>query len=1515
MVVRCLLGLLASSFIACGDDDERKPDADAATTADVDTAVQGDATFTSDGAAETCDCPDDGDPCTLESCATGSCARAPVTTAAAMTLSAPDEGAFVRGPVTVSVTFDGPIRSGPTGTLDDAAWTPGTPIVGEGPHRVRVDAVACEGTALSASRTFTIDDTPPTLEAVLDPPPNAAGWSRFPTTVTFVASDASALVRVSDPVFVETQGRDQIITGEAEDAAGNVTAVQAKVSLDTVPPPALLQKPAVVVDGDRTIVVGARDIEVAGALSADALSGFAGGRLDISTSAADLVFAAPTGFSETLHLESGQNALVLSARDVAGNVGAVAVVVVVDDEAPHVHIQSPLDGAVVDAPTVDVVGVAQDLVVGMVSSDDLVVEVNGAIAAVQNARFIAPAVALEPGPNTIRALATDTVGHTSEHVITVTRVEPGAVRLRLVSGHDQRAPIGALLPAPLVVEVTDAHGTPLSDREVVFAVTDNDALLDHADAVMRGPTGRTLLAETGPDGRARVDVTLGRRSGEGVNRVTASTAGAPPVHAHFTGLPGEPAAVHVHAGANQSGLAEAVLPMPLVVRITDAGGNPVPGAVATFEVVRGDGKLGAGTVAEAPANADGFAMVPFSPGALVGLAAHEVIAYLPDELGALSRDPGRVASFQASVLAPSLDGVTRIRGLVLDEDEQPLADVPVWFEGWDEPGEGVWTGPDGRFDYVDPPPGYGVMIIDGTRKVTTDGSRFPSVPMEVFPVTGAETPLDRPVHLLRLAPGVFVDGLTTVELTAPELPGMKLTIPAGTRVSFPDGSSEGMISLTQVHFDQAPMAPIDGLQSRVLVTIQPTGVRFDPPAPLELPNVDGYARGRKVEMYSYDHDLETFVQIGTGSVTDDGTRIVSDPGVGVVRGGWHCGTTPSGQGGSGGLGARATVAGGAGDPFVVGSGRPPENACWEIETCGSIAAGDGSSCDNQERCRSDLSGTNPDGSGEGWVRVTHICKTTGERVSDDQHARVCPDEAMPMARTERLGLSQSLVGQAVLWFFDKALGVLQILGPDCEIEDPGFELDRTTTEAETCCPGCDGVRGKRKQVVESGSASFALECAQGPEIPHKLAEAILRYIELNPYNTSIKGELAVKGGIDFSLSADDTSDECTGEACHNRQVSLRGAAEGTGRAEVIVSGYIVAKIELSLMVDIKAPVASSCAGLCVRACLPGATLRLTVQFLTGTDTEPTPPYSERILCSRDLGTYCIDGAEGGGEPLCQATKDAQAECLGFTPEVGGSADTTDELREQVPRCETDPDCNDVCSSAGDCIDDGRECTRTECVGGRCAHVVEEGFCSTTFDGCVAAGTPHPDSPCLVCSPDEDAEGWSPRLEGESCGGGCLTCDSAGLCAKPDHAACGMCEKCGPFGDCVSQAEGEDVKDECLASSQAGGDPCATGACNGASGCGMRQGGCLDCGVCDAFLGCVPADDGDQRCGACYYCDPSARCNDVPWGQDLKGDCPAASPECPDGFCDGAGRCADYNFTGVPCGDDGTCSSEGACVPN
>jgi hypothetical protein len=199
------------------------------------------------------------------------------------------------------------------------------------------------------------------------------------------------------------------------------------------------------------------------------------------------------------------------------------------------------------------------------------------------------------------------------------------------------------------------------------------------------------------------------------------------------------------------------------------------------------------------------------------------------------------------------------------------------------------------FKIVNAPAGPQILIADGST-VTRPGV-WPDLEFFVDDVPGRDNTIGMPIFLLPIdvARGIQVSETEGGTITLPEWPGFALTIAPGS-VIFPGGSRSGVVSVTQVHADKIPMVPNFGQQPRFIVSIQPAGARFDPPARMTLPNLDGLPPGAVTEMYSFDHDLARFVSIGPATVSDDGTTVQSNFGVGVVKAGWHCGGNPSGSG-------------------------------------------------------------------------------------------------------------------------------------------------------------------------------------------------------------------------------------------------------------------------------------------------------------------------------------------------------------------------------------------------------------------------------------------------------------------------------------------------------------------------------------------------------------------------------------------------------------------------------------------
>src|SRR5262249_44654358 len=81
--------------------------------------------------------------------------------------------------------------------------------------------------------------------------------------------------------------------------------------------------------------------------------------------------------------------------------------------------------------------------------------------------------------------------------------------------------------------------------------------------------------------------------------------------------------------------------------------------------------------------------------------------------------------------------------------------------------------------------------------------------------------------------------------------------------------------------------PPQGSTPFIVGTLQPGGVHFDPPAQVTYPNVNGLAPGDVADLFAFHHDIGQFVNIGPGTVSEDGSVITSDPGFGIVQAGWH----------------------------------------------------------------------------------------------------------------------------------------------------------------------------------------------------------------------------------------------------------------------------------------------------------------------------------------------------------------------------------------------------------------------------------------------------------------------------------------------------------------------------------------------------------------------------------------------------------------------------------------------------
>jgi hypothetical protein len=899
------------------------------------------------------------------------------------------------------------------------------------------------GNSNTAKVTVNISQTSPLVTASVSPAANSAGWITSTPTVTFVCvGQVAPIATCPARQQVATNGANQTVTGVATDVAGGTGSASLVLNVDTTPPLLNVMSPANgsnftsgqvtvqglvsdAISGVQNVTCGSTQAVIAGGAfscnvalltgsnsipitatnvagnsttfpltllfvtpinvqitSPTALQLFSSNPVTVTGTVSDPtstvtvggVIATMNGAAFTapgVVLQEGNNLLTASATSPSGGIGSDSISIVLDTTAPTVHIDSPISGAVVTSPQIDVTGGVNDMVTGTVNGDQVSVVVNGVSATVANRSFAAHGVLLVPGTNTIAALATDRAGNTNKNQVQVTLQQVAGQTLSIVSGNDQSAPIRTLLPQPLVVQATNALGQPMVNVPLNFSVLKSDGFM-----ISGQQQGRQLTINTAANGQASVQFQVGSRNGAGINQVSVSAPGFIGQVVFSTDTTVGPAAIiHTVSGETQTGAVGVALAQPLVAIVFDAGGNPVANLPVTFAVQSGGGLIGGATTSVQNTDGDGKAYVVLVLGQQEGINNNTVTASFPGMTGL-------PASFISSGVVPGPVANTIVSGLVVDDTDQPIPNATASIQGTNL---SALTNAQGQFTIANAPVGDIVLYINGST--STSSYTFPTLSFQMATIPGVNNTLGHPVYLPALDTGnsQVVGGDQAVQLTMTGVPGLVYTV-APNSVTFPDGSHVGTLTLSQVHGDRVPMAPPNGTAPRLVGTLQPAGVLFNPPIQMQLPNTDGLAPGQVEEIFSFHHDLEQFVVEGTARVSQDGSVIVTDPGFGLTVSGWH---------GGGGNNQPPTCGDGCGtcqtcnnntcqvDPTQVGNACNPNDNCIANAMCDASG-----NCNGVQKSITNVSaqanGTNPLVSPPG-VAIAFTASATGNNCTNLQY--------------------------------------------------------------------------------------------------------------------------------------------------------------------------------------------------------------------------------------------------------------------------------------------------------------------------------------------------------------------------------------------------------------------------------------------------------------------------------------------------------------------------------------------------
>ncbi|WP_063299950.1 beta strand repeat-containing protein [Pseudovibrio sp. WM33] len=181
-----------------------------------------------------------------------------------------------------------------------------------------------------------------------------------------------------------------------------------------------------------------------------------------------------------------------------------------------------------------------------------------------------------------------------------------AASIVVTSGNNQNTAISSAFTNPLVVTVTDSGGNPVASETVTFTAPATGASLSSV----------TQTATTNASGVASLSVTANAASGAYV--VEASVGGvAATADFSLINNTGAASAVSVTSGNNQSTAISSAFTNPLVVTVTDSGGNPVASETVTFTAPATGASLSSVTQT-ATTNASGVASLSVTANATSG---------------------------------------------------------------------------------------------------------------------------------------------------------------------------------------------------------------------------------------------------------------------------------------------------------------------------------------------------------------------------------------------------------------------------------------------------------------------------------------------------------------------------------------------------------------------------------------------------------------------------------------------------------------------------------------------------------------------------------------------------------------------------------------------------------------------------------------------------------------------------------------------------------------------------------
>ena len=491
-------------------------------------------------------------------------------------------------------------------------------------------------------------------------------------TVTAAAGSATASFTLANTVgsvtkVVVTSGSGQTtqvatgfaqpLTATAQDAFGNPVPG----AMVTFTPPAQTAASITFAGGSNTALTNASGVATSAAITAN---NKAGGPYNVVASSGS---ASTANFSLT---NTPGPAAAITASSGSGQTAAV-----------NAAFANPLVAAVTDSLGNPVANMTVTFTTPAQTGPSATF-VGGVNTAVTNAQGLATSAPLTAnghlgGPYNVVA----GFGGTATANFALTNTFGAAAKIVINSGNSQTATISTAFASPLSVIVTDSSGNPVSGATVTFTAPAQTG----ASATFAGGVNTAVTNAQG----VATSATVSANNFAGAYSVIASCGSASTAAFSLTNQSGPAAKVVVTSGSSQSAQVNTAFANPLVATVTDAGGNPISGAIVTFTAPAQStaSVTFAGSVTTATTNANGVATSAIITANSIAGGPYQVTAATGSATSAaflLTNKPGPATSLTVSAGSPQQTTVSTafaspLKVLLTDANNNGISGVTVTF--------------------------------------------------------------------------------------------------------------------------------------------------------------------------------------------------------------------------------------------------------------------------------------------------------------------------------------------------------------------------------------------------------------------------------------------------------------------------------------------------------------------------------------------------------------------------------------------------------------------------------------------------------------------------------------------------------------------------------------------------------------------------------------------------------------------------------------------------------------------